>query len=124
MTTITLICSTNDIDNIQLRKQPPRHIKAAVAAPTTRAGPDVDSFFLNVFSFLLYWWVLKNLEYISTPQSSSFTQCHITPTATNNDSQSNSTCQITNEGVAAAAEVAGYRLKHQVYYENGFDNSY
>ena len=31
-----------------------------------------------------------------------------------------STCQITNEGVAAAAEAAGYRLEHQVYYENGY----
>ena len=31
-----------------------------------------------------------------------------------------STCQITNEGVAVAAEVAGYRLEHQVYYENGY----
>ena len=54
MTTITPIHSTNDIDDVQLRKRPPRRTEAAVAAPTARAGPDVRSFFLNVFSFLLY----------------------------------------------------------------------
>ena len=62
MTTITPIHSTNDIDDVRLQKRPPQRIEAAVAAPTARAGPEVRSFFLNVFSFLLYWWVLKNLE--------------------------------------------------------------
>ena len=54
MTTITPIHSTNDIDDVRLRKWPPRRIEAAVAAPTARVGPDVRSFFLNVFPFLLY----------------------------------------------------------------------
>ena len=54
MTTITPIHSTNDIDDVRLQKRPPQRIEAAVTAPTARAGPEVRSFFLNVFSFLLY----------------------------------------------------------------------